>query len=223
LIHTRLAIDPRLVPIMIFSLRCFMLGCLVASTHSQKTSLRGRPVVVPDKYECNMWDEVMTTFHGAVRHFYEAGDYWIVKSPTVGIQGRYANPKSKGLAATLKEMAMVAKPDGHRIKVGSMRGDIRCEGDTILEEFGETFCGNVRIVYNAEGALINPYHIVPEKHRIVHIYLSEGVEVQINRWSDFINSKITVPNHAVNGHGMCGNLWDVSRDELLFSTSSAEN
>jgi len=50
-------------------------------------------------------------------------------------------------------------------------------------------------------------------HKVVHIYLPGKVQLQVNRWPNFINAKIVMPKQA-SQDGVCGNFNGASNDDM---------
>eukprot|EP00930_Biecheleria_cincta_P003662 TRINITY_DN104590_c0_g1_i1.p1 TRINITY_DN104590_c0_g1~~TRINITY_DN104590_c0_g1_i1.p1 ORF type:complete len:143 (-),score=18.50 TRINITY_DN104590_c0_g1_i1:42-470(-) len=50
-------------------------------------------------------------------------------------------------------------------------------------------------------------------HRVVHMTLPDNVMIQVNRWPNFINAKITMRKEA-GQDGVCGDFNQVSREGL---------
>jgi hypothetical protein len=157
---------------------------------------------------CLIWgDPHIETFDHGSANFYGEGIKWLVKSPDVQIQARYkATPFTNGLAAT-NEVA-IGGPflQGHVLKVGSMEnGQITFDNEPILSSFG-TFdaAGLGTIIYSDRGDLVDQAQSHLKKH-IVHMTLPNGVQVQVMRWSNHINLRLTMaPIAGMDGH--CGNF-----------------
>jgi len=157
---------------------------------------------------CLIWgDPHINTFDHSYANFYGEGIKWLVKSASVHIQARYkATPFTNGLAAT--NSVAVAGPflQGHVLKVGPMEnGQITWDNEPILGTFG-TFdaAGLGTIAYNDHGELVDSAQSHLQRH-IVHMTLPNNVQVQVMRWSNHINLRITMPPLA-GQDGHCGNF-----------------
>jgi len=160
--------------------------------------------------DCLLWgDPHIETFDHGFPNFYEEGEYWVVKSPTVYIQARYlATPFTNGLSAT--HQIAVGGPflGGHKVVVGPMEnGQITFDGQAILQTFPSTFsnaCG-VQLSYNGEGKLVDNAQGHLDKH-IVHMDLPLGVHLQVMRWANHLNVRITMTPREGGQDGSCGNF-----------------
>merc|ERR1719401_3018040 len=88
---------------------------------------------------CEFWgDPHILTFDGAKPSFYGNGEFWVVKSDTVWIQGRYLGTSwTHGLAATNKLVVGGPFLKGHKIVVGTTDSDeLTVDGDAVLQEVG---------------------------------------------------------------------------------------
>jgi hypothetical protein len=157
---------------------------------------------------CTLWgDPHIQTFDKSRADFFGEGIKWIVKSETVHIQGRYkATPFTNGLAAT--NAVAVGGPflQGHVLKVGPMEnGQITWDNQPILGAFG-TFdaAGLGSIAYNDQGELVDEAQSHLQRH-IVHMTLPNSVQVQVMRWANHVNVRITMPP-AAGQDGHCGNF-----------------
>jgi hypothetical protein len=161
-------------------------------------------------------DPHLITFDGAHEDYYTPGEYWIVKSSTVLIQGKYgALPMTNGLAVT--KAVAIGGPfiHGHRLIIGSLdmgAGFATFNGRAILPGFPASFKsgdGLVNIQYDSTGATMQKSRI-GKALRVVHIDLPLGVTIQVNEWNEpgegaYINVKIVMPAQpGQDGH--CGNF-----------------
>lgn len=161
------------------------------------------------KKTCLFWgDPHVSTFDGAVPSFYGEGEFWIIKSPMIRIQGRYNGTRyTDGLAATHKMVISGEFIDGARIEVGSLTyGDIEFDDADILSSLGAAFSlpgGKGTISYDADGELIDEAQgDLPR--RVVHMQLPLGLEVTVFRWKNYIDMRIESP--PIPGtDGSCGN------------------
>jgi len=168
--------------------------------------------------DCLLWgDPHVETFDHGFPNFYDEGEFWVVKSPTVFIQGRYlATPFTNGLSAT--HQIAVGGPflNGHKIVVGPMEnGQITMDGQPILQGFPSTLndesTGAV-LSYNSEGKLVDNAQGHLEKH-IVHMELPLGVHLQIMRWANHLNVRITMQPREGGQDGSCGNFNGNAADD----------
>jgi hypothetical protein len=151
------------------------------------------------------------TFDGLHSDYYTSGEFWIVKSSTVIVQGKYSpTHATNGLAVTKKVAVGGSFLKGHTLIVGEEHAT--WDGQPILVTFPSKFEdpeGLVSIVYNNQGQLLQPGREGKSLH-VLHVTLPGRVTMQINRWNEagegrYINTKITMPPQA-GQDGQCGNF-----------------
>lgn len=193
---------------------------------------------------CTLWgDPHIFTFDHSRLVFYSEGDFWIVRSDRIKIQGRFQatdwtrkndNTDYSSMTGIVVSGSFIQY---HKIEIGPMgSGQITCSGQEILREFGTSHCGGGTVYYNQQGQLVDSaMAFLP--HRVVHMVLPEKVTIQANRWPNFINAKVTMPQVA-GQDGVCGDFngagqhglqagkklhakfgYGVPRSELLFANS----
>jgi hypothetical protein len=179
--------------------------------------------------------------------FYSPGEYWIVKSSKVWIQGRYLPTRmTSGLAVT-KTLA-IGGPLLKGRKLFISADSATCDGQPILTGFPSSFsmAGVAELSYNGQGTVLQKGRGGKALH-IVHIKINdgtpEGIMIQVNRWMEpgeghYINVRIVM--HAIPGQdGHCGNFngnpgddarpavrarlgtTGVPQQELLFASKTA--
>jgi len=177
--------------------------------------------------ECTFWgDPHVKTFDGGSPGFYGEGEFYIVKSDTVIIQGRYMGTSwTAGLAAT--NSIAVGGPflAGHVIVVGCLdAGDITVD-DKSITEFPSTYRlpdVDSTISYGAEGNVVDNATSSWEKH-VVNMSLPLGVRLEVFRWSNYLDLRLTMSRQP-NQDGSCSNFnGDAADDttELIFSRIGA--
>jgi hypothetical protein len=156
-------------------------------------------------------DPHIKTFDGAKANYYTAGEYWLVKSDPVLIQGKYGcTQATNGLAVTKAIAVGGSFIRNAKLIIGSK--DASYNGQPILQTFPATFNspdGLIHIQYNCHGEVLQEGRGGKELH-VIHIQLPMGVTMQINRWDepgegDYINTKILM-SAAPNQDGQCGNF-----------------
>jgi len=161
---------------------------------------------------CTLWgDPHIFTFDRSRLVFYSEGDFWIVKSDTVQIQGRFQatdwTRKNDQTDYSSMTGIVISGPflQNRKIQVEPMdSGKIKCDGQEILHQFGATKCGEAMIKYDQQGQLVDSaMAFLP--HKVVHMVLPGNVILQVNRWPNFINAKITMPQ-VTGQDGVCGDF-----------------
>merc|ERR1712110_1113549 len=163
-------------------------------------------------------DPHVMTFDGKHLDFYSPGEYWIVKSNTVMIQGKYQpTPMTHGLSVT-KQIA-VSGPfiKDHHLIIGARSATF--DGVSILESFPSQWSNaeaGITASYDNQGEVLQKGRKGKELH-VIHLQMPSGVLIQINRWTessegDYINVKITMPPiPGMDGH--CGNFNGNNADD----------
>jgi len=186
------------------------------------------------------------TFDGTRADYYSSGEYWIVKSNSVWIQGRYVPTDfTNGLAVT--KILAIGGPVLRGNKLVIAPTYTTWNNARVLTGFPSTFERPhlLHMAYNNVGALVDEAQDASKKH-VVHVKIfdetPEGIMVQVNRWlqskgNEYINVKITMRSQpGQDGH--CGNfngdLYDddrmqvrkrigtggVAQAQLLFKTKT---
>merc|ERR1712190_86483 len=145
------------------------------------------------------------TFDHGFPNFYEEGEYWVVKSAAVWIQARYlATPFTNGLSATHQIAVGGEFLNGHKIVVGPMEnGQITMDGNPVLTTFpsqlSDPSCG-ITLSYNGEGKLV--------------------VHLQVMRWANHLNVRITMTPREGGQDGSCGNFNGNAVDDATAAIKS---
>merc|ERR1712151_48153 len=140
--------------------------------------------------------------------FYTQGEYWIVKSAQVSIQGAYHPTHATSGLSVMKEIAFGGPfIQNHKLIIGTISAT--WDGQQILTGFPSTWTsGGITAQYNGQGATMQEGRSGKPLH-IVHLTMPLGVNVQVNRWTEasegaYINAKITMPA-LPDQDGHCGN------------------
>jgi len=164
---------------------------------------------------------------GSSVKMFDHGDYWIVKSKSVFVQGRYWSTREDGASSTRALAVSGPFVQNHRLLVEPLDGKVTWDGESILQSFPSE--------KEIPGLLVARYGDASErirdgrKHssvRSVVLELPLGVDVTVNRWGDHIDAMITMmrlPGEKIDGH--CGNYnGDASDDttELIKARMGAE-
>jgi len=200
-----------------------ILGVVLFSSGNPTTTTT--PTPVGPAGDCLLWgDPHVETFDHGFPNFYDEGEFWVVKSPQVYIQARYlATPFTNGLAAT--HQISVGGPflNGHKVVVGPMEnGQITMDGVPVLQAFPSTLSdpsSGVLLSYNSEGKLVDNAQGHLEKH-IVHIDLPLGVHLQVMRWANHLNVRVSMTPRVGGQDGSCGNFNGDAVDDSTAAIKS---
>jgi hypothetical protein len=156
------------------------------------------------------------TFDGSHASFYSQGEYWMVKSMTVWIQGRYLpTPITNGLSV-VKEVAIggpfLQSADGSKniLRISALTAT--WNGAPIIPGFPDQWTNEdpaVEVTTDASGEILQQGRQGKDMH-VVHVRLPLGVRMQINRWNepgegDYLNVEISMSvQPGQDGH--CGNF-----------------
>jgi hypothetical protein len=166
----------------------------------------------PVKGTCEFWgDPHIKSFDGARLSFYGDGEFWVVKSDKIKIQGVYMGTKwTHGLAATSQIVVSGPFIGNKKIVVGSLEtGPITVDGVAVLTAFPSTYTlqstpsGVLR--YDNQGQLVDKADHDPASSKIVHMALPGQVNIEVMRWQNYVDLKIEMPKQT-SQDGSCGNF-----------------
>merc|ERR1712039_723640 len=174
---------------------------------------------------CTLWGDPhimsfdqMDTDKNKAYSFYGDGDFWLVKSSTVSIQGRFLGTKyTEGLAATNQIVIGGAFMHGHKIEVGTLdSGILTVDGQKVIAGFPGSYSGvGFSVTYDSQGEVPD---VVPEgnEKRVVHMDLPLGVKVTVFQWANYMDVQIEMTKQP--GHdGVCGNFNGNQGDDTTQS------
>mmetsp|Transcript_55345 Transcript_55345/g.109994 ORF Transcript_55345/g.109994 Transcript_55345/m.109994 type:complete len:497 (-) Transcript_55345:84-1574(-) len=171
---------------------------------------------------CIGWgDPHVRTFDGMRADYYSSGEYYIVKSNVISIQGRYLPTKfTNGLAVTKMVAIGGSLLKGNKLIIGPLSAT--WNGAPILTGFPSHFDQPdiVHADYDNVGNLVDTA-LDASKKKIVHVKINdgspEGLLVQVNRWTasvgnEYVNFKITMHSRP-DQDGHCGNFNGNAADD----------
>jgi len=161
------------------------------------------------------------TFDGQRADYYTPGEYWIVRSKTVYIQGKYEPTRmTNGLAVT-KQVGIGGEfLEGHKLVVGvdfiTWDGSHIQDGFDALGTHWQNTKPPVSLEYNDQGTIMQKSRAGKALH-VVHLHLPAGVTIEVNRWSEpneghYINLRIIMPAQP-DQDGHCGNFNNIPSDD----------
>jgi len=173
-------------------------------------------------------DPHVMTFDGKRADYYTPGEYWIVRSPTVKIQGKYAPTRmTNGLSVT-KEIAI----SGSFIKNGKLIVSVESvtwNGVAVQQGFANLGTNwrsanpPITLAYNSQGTVMQNSRAGKALH-VVHLQLPLGVVIEVNRWSEpaegqYMNVRIMMSAQpGQDGH--CGNVNGNPNDDSRTAVRS---
>merc|ERR550532_2514645 len=134
-------------------------------------------------------DPHVMTFDGKRADYYTPGEYWIVRSATVKIQGKYApTHMTNGLSVT-KEIGISGSFIGNGkliISVTSITWNGAAVGNFGFANLGSTWHHadpQISIEYNGQGTVMQNSRVGKALH-VVHVQMPLGLTLEVNRWSE---------------------------------------
>lgn len=199
--------------ILVMTLLIAVVVLLPSSVTSTTIQTRGSTL------DCLIWgDPHVQSFDKSYPNFYGEGEFWVLKTDQVKVQARLlATPFTKGLAATNTIVVGIKDDKGvmHKVSVGPMEnGKITCDGsEGMLIGFpSKGRCGPVDVEYNDIGEVVDPQADV-EKH-IVHLDVPlAGFHMEIFRWANHVNARVSLQDFISGVDGICGNKNGNAEDD----------
>jgi len=153
---------------------------------------------------------------------YTSGDYWLVNSEFVKIQGRYGTTQftEDGMSAMLALAVSGPFLQNHTLIIQQIDGgSVLYDGTPIVEDFPSEFVQSFMRVQYKEGEkhiddVLQGYPV-----KLLRAFLPRAVDLRVNRWSKHIDAIIRMPQQVDGQDGHCGNFnLDVSDDskELIL-------
>jgi len=175
------------------------------------------PPMGPPKDCTLIGDPHIKTFDGMKANYYTPGEYWIVKSPSVSIQGKYAALKITNGLAVITGIAVGGKfLNGNKIIVYPRT--VTINDQPILTAVGQAYhMGDISAVRSNKGTLLQSNRPSNEPMDVITLTLPMRVTITVNRWTrqgegDYLNVKISMSNlPGMDGH--CGNFNGIPADD----------
>lgn len=136
----------------------------------------------------------------------EAGQFWLVKSDSVRIQGRYEKNETSGL--TYLASLIVGGPflDGRVLQIAPMNSKTTWEGEEILPSIPTVFRNDlVNATYHNAAKMVKDGTVGPG----IDVALPLGVTLTVNRWRDMLAAEISMCQ-TEDQSGQCGSYADDS-------------
>mmetsp|Transcript_61072 Transcript_61072/g.197467 ORF Transcript_61072/g.197467 Transcript_61072/m.197467 type:complete len:439 (+) Transcript_61072:103-1419(+) len=179
--------------------------------------------VAPGRKTCLFWgDPHVKTFDGARPSFYGDGEFWIVKSDQVHIQGRYKGTEyTHGLAATNKLMIGGPFIENHVIEIEPMlggQGIIKIDGKQVLKhimfqyDLNGDYGGLATIRYDELGDLVDKAQSEYPRN-ILHMNMPLGISITVFRWDNYLDLQIDMNALEGGQDGSCGNYNGDASDD----------
>merc|ERR1719384_538781 len=135
---------------------------------------------------CVVWgDPHILTFDKKRVDFYTQGQYWLVKSATVQIQGLYKPTHATSGLSVMKAIAFGGPfLKGHKLVIETQNANF--DGKPILGGFPSDYDNGplgINVHYNSQGSTMQNGREGKAMH-VVHLQLPRNVNVQVNRWME---------------------------------------
>lgn len=156
---------------------------------------------------------------------FDRGDFWLVKSPLVHIQGRYNVVDKRKQNSYLRVLA-VGGPflKNNTLIIGNRKSKVLWNKQTILEQVGSEFRNKYMIAkYHSDSKLVQDFN---REAPGTDIQLPLHVSLLVNRGKNGVGVMITMPKFAGGQDGQCGNFNGISDDdtkELIASRMGGDN
>jgi len=170
---------------------------------------------------------------GVPEDAYPNGDFWVVKTARIWIQGRYRPTKwlmqrgndracARAIAfggPFMQNNKFIIEAMEKSTKSTGQDGQITYNGMPVLSTFPSTFSqGPVTARYHNQGPALDPRMKMPL--HIVDVTLPDGVFVTVDRWTEHIDGQITMSSSSgMEGH--CGNFNGNPSDDQSATVDAA--
>jgi len=176
----------------------------------------GPTVLLGGRRSCMIWGQPqVVTFDGAEPFFAGAGEFWLIKSKDISIQVRKAPTRdSLGLSAITKLVIAGSFLESHTITVEPLlngNGKIRIDNKEVLKliNFQHDLSGQngglAILRYDREGEVLDESCLQKPK-AVIHINMPETVALEVFRWENHLDIKVSMTAAKGGQDGICGNF-----------------
>jgi hypothetical protein len=139
--------------------------------------------------------------------FLENGDFWLVKTDSVWIQGRFEATTWRNGLASMHGVA-VGGPflNNHKIIIGPRSGKVYYNNQQILASLSSTFASpghRVRATYREREVRLDNNAV--ERVATIELSLPQNIWLRVNRWDKHVDADIHM-NPIAGQDGVCGNF-----------------
>mmetsp|Transcript_19541 Transcript_19541/g.45440 ORF Transcript_19541/g.45440 Transcript_19541/m.45440 type:complete len:970 (+) Transcript_19541:96-3005(+) len=183
--------------------------CVKVEEQCGQCVLWGDPHIVPFDRDVRMGNG-----RGANVNLYNYGDYWIVRSSDVHIQGRYWSSKYRGNSMTRGLAVGGPFLQGNVLMIEPLDGTVEWSGEEVVSTFPSSF--------QVPTLVYMRYHNRVEvvrtggTHQAIHgldIQLPLGVQITVNRFEGHLDVLITMHQLPGGIDGHCGNCNHDAADD----------
>jgi hypothetical protein len=169
---------------------------------------------------CMLWGDPHIYVFDGKRHvrILDHGDFWIVRSDCVGIQGRYAAGGPRGEAPAVIRALAVGGPflQDHVLLIEPT--GVTWDGEQILSTFPSSFEyeGLIRANFTGDSEHIDP-GLRNLKVRSIDALLPQGIRLVVNQWPDHLDVLVAMRPQPGGQDGHCGNFNGDAADDSTES------
>mmetsp|Transcript_68922 Transcript_68922/g.183618 ORF Transcript_68922/g.183618 Transcript_68922/m.183618 type:complete len:748 (+) Transcript_68922:211-2454(+) len=177
---------------------------------------------------CLAWgDPHFETFDGQKMNYYGPGEYYLVQSPVVMVQGKYEiNPKWPKAAVMTSFAVGGAVMRGHRLVVENNKGvaKVLYDGEPILQEFPSSF--NNDLISARFDKTVSDHKRAKNKQGFLFLLPNDITLAVLQYQGQYIDLTITMPRFPGKIDGHCGNFngnkEDDTREAMFGRGTSGE-
>jgi len=154
----------------------------------------------------------------SVVSIFSHGDFWIVKSAPIGIQGRYGSTQWTQNGQSTTRALAVSGPflQNHTLIVEPLDGHVTWDGTRVLQDMPSAFAveGLIDARFFEASAHIDA-GLSQRPVTSLEIRLPLGVNLTVNRWSKHLDLRILMEPAPGGQDGHCGNFNGDPQDDHL--------